>query len=122
MTQALKHPPSNYIDGEFIPIPGDSIVSRDPASPETIIWSGDSPIGHLDQAINAAQRAFDSWSATTLDERIAVMRSWQEVTKKHAPEMAGLIDIRNIPSDFPNRGVMPCNAPSRSPVLSCCFL
>ena len=46
---ALRHPPSNYIDGTFVPIPGDAIVSTDPARPDRVIWSGAAPVGHVDE-------------------------------------------------------------------------
>ena len=91
MTDALRHPPSNYINGSFLPLPGDAIRSHDPAMPDRIIWEGTPVDGHLNLAIEAARNAFESWSATSLDDRIAILRRWQEVTTKHAPRIARLI-------------------------------
>ena len=59
MTEALRHPPSNYINGTFLPIPGDAICSHDPAMPDRIIWEGNPEEGHLDQAIKAATTSAD---------------------------------------------------------------
>jgi succinylglutamic semialdehyde dehydrogenase len=87
----LRNPPSNYIAGRFIPIPGDTIASRDPADPSRIIWSGAPDSAHVDQAVAAAREAFPEWAATSLDERIAFLKLWAEMTSKRANDIAGLI-------------------------------
>ena len=38
--EALERPPSQYVGGAFVPIPGDAIVSRDPARPSRVVWAG----------------------------------------------------------------------------------
>ncbi|MCZ6835476.1 MAG: aldehyde dehydrogenase family protein [Planctomycetota bacterium] len=91
MNDVLRHGPSNYIDGSFIEIPGDTIVTRNPAQPDRIVWSGAPRFDHLEQAICAANLAFESWSSLTFEDRLAYLRKWQDVTKAHAETLADLI-------------------------------
>lgn len=87
----LQHPSSNYIGGRFVAIPGESIVSRDPADPSRIVWSG-SPIASLvDDAVAAARKACPEWAATPLEQRIIFLKRWAEITTKRAADIAGLI-------------------------------
>lgn len=91
MSSALAHPPSDYIDGQFVAIDGDSVISTDPADPDHIIWKGSPKIEHVEAAVNAANRALVQWSATSLDERIAALRRWQNVTGDYADKLTALI-------------------------------
>ena len=91
MTDALTQPSSNYINGVFEPIPGDALISTNPAAPDTVVWSGSPTVAHVDAAVSAARAALPAWSSTSIEERIAVLRRWQEATKKHVDRMAGLI-------------------------------
>ena len=91
MTEALHHPPSSYIDGRFVAIEGDGLVSTDPALPDRIIWQGSPPLEHVDEAIEAARRAFDEWSGRTLQERASVLKRWQEVVTRDRERIAGVI-------------------------------
>ena len=91
MTEALHHPPSSYIDGRFLAIEGDGLVSTDPASPDSVIWQGSPPLEHVDEAIEAARRAFDEWSGRTLQERASVLKRWQEVVTRDRERIAGVI-------------------------------
>ncbi len=47
MIDALKHPPSSYINGRFVPIEGDALVSTDPARPDRVVWQGSPPVEHV---------------------------------------------------------------------------
>jgi len=91
MHDALTQPASNYIDGLFTPITGDTVVSHDPANPRSIIWQGQPTSAAIDQAVASARHAFESWSETTLEQRIEVLRRWQAVTTAHVERIAGLI-------------------------------
>ncbi len=91
MTDALLHPPSNYINGQFRPIPGETIVSRDPSDPERVIWSGGEEVDHLDEAVAAAQAALPTWSSTSFEDRRDLLLRWKEVTGRHVDALAGLI-------------------------------
>ena len=76
----LRHPSSNYINGRFEPIPGSAIQSRNPAQPDQVIWSGAPDASSVERVINAARAAFDQWSATTFEQRAALLRKWAEIT------------------------------------------
>ncbi len=66
MIDALRQPASSYINGRFVPIEGDDLVSTDPADPDRIVWQGSPPLGHVDDAISAARAALDDWSCRTV--------------------------------------------------------
>ncbi|MHC5023474.1 MAG: aldehyde dehydrogenase family protein [Planctomycetota bacterium] len=91
MTDALAHPPSDYLDGAFVPLPGDGVVSTDPDRPDRVIWRGTPRAEHVDRAVTAARAAADAWADRPLDERIELLRRWQQVTREHADRLAGLI-------------------------------
>ncbi len=91
MTDAFSQPSSNYINGSFETIAGDGLVSTNPADPEAVVWSGTPTVDHVDPAVAAARAALPGWSATPIDERIAVLRAWAETTRKHVERIAGVI-------------------------------
>ncbi len=91
MNSILANPPSDYIDGQFVAIDGESVVSTDPADPQNRIWEGSPKLEHVDTAIIAANKALPKWAATSLEDRIAALRRWQNVTRDHAEKLALLI-------------------------------
>jgi aldehyde dehydrogenase (NAD+) len=81
-----------YVDGEWV----DAAESLDfsvinPASEETIaiISLGSAP--DVDKAVNAARRAFESYSETTVEARLALLRRIIEVYKANSEQMAQAI-------------------------------
>ena len=91
MTDITPRVPCDYIDGRFHPIPGGAVISRNPAAPDEVIWSGAPRPEHLDMAVAAANAALEPWSALTMEERIGFLRRWQAVTAAAAEGLAGLI-------------------------------
>ena len=91
MTDALAHPPSDYVGGRFLPIAGDSIVSANPAEPQHVIWQGAPNLDHIDAAVEAARQALPHWSSISIDERVAALRRWQHVVRDNADRLAELI-------------------------------
>lgn len=92
MTETLTQPvASNYINGQFVSIEGEDITSVNPARPDEIIWQGAGRIEHVNDAVDAAQRALPAWANAPIEERIAVLRRWQEVTTANVDRIAGLI-------------------------------
>ncbi len=89
--EALGVQPSNYIDGRWVSIAGDSLVSTNPAAPDQVIWQGAPNASHVDQAVEAARKAFGPWAATAFEERAALLRKWAEVATANAQRMAELI-------------------------------
>ncbi len=91
MTEALQQPASDYIDGQFVAIEGNALVSTNPAKPNEVVWSGSPKLSHVDDAVAASRRALADWSARSMDERAEFLKRWKDVTAKHAQRIAGLI-------------------------------
>jgi succinylglutamic semialdehyde dehydrogenase len=87
----LSHPPSNLVGGAFRPAPGEAIVTRDPAAPDRVVWSGASDGAHLDDAVEAARAAFPAWSALPPDARRAALERWRDACARHAGRIAAAI-------------------------------
>lgn len=87
----LNHEPCDLIGGEFIPIPGDEIVSVNPAHPDRVLWKGSPVLSHVDKAIAAAREALPVWSQWPIEKRIAVLRRYQEIAARRKQEMGELI-------------------------------
>jgi len=88
---ALRQPASSYINGRFVPIEGNDLVSTDPADPDRIIWQGSPQPAHVDDAISAARAALDDWSSRTVEQRAEFLRRWQEVVGENVELIAGVI-------------------------------
>jgi aldehyde dehydrogenase (NAD+) len=81
-----------YIDGKWVDPakPHDSTVIN-PASEEPIATISLGSVGDVDRAVRAAKRSFESYSETTLDERVALLRRILEVYQSKMEEMAETI-------------------------------
>ncbi len=91
MIDALKHPPSSYINGRFVPIEGDALVSTDPARPDRVVWQGSPPVEHVDEAIRAARAALPEWSGRSVEERAEYLRRWRDAVTEQNERIAGVI-------------------------------
>src|SRR5437867_3646732 len=91
METALRRGPCDYVGGRFVDIPGEGLVSADPAEPTRVIWRGAPEARHADVAVEAAQQAFEPWAALSLEERAAHLRRFQQVVRDNAQRLAGLI-------------------------------
>jgi aldehyde dehydrogenase (NAD+) len=78
-----------YIDGKWVDPaePHDSTVIN-PASEEPIATISLGSVRDVDRAVRAAKRSFESYSETTLDERVALLRRIIEVYQSKMEEMA----------------------------------
>ncbi len=95
---------ANLIAGEWHAIPGDSIVSTMPASPDRVVWSGSSNVEAVHEAISAARAALPAWSSTPIEKRIAVLRRFQQIAKAKAPELGSLISDETGKALWESRG------------------
>lgn len=84
---------SNLIAGQWHPIPGELLRSTMPASPDRVVWSGSPSVDAVHDAIKAARAALPAWSSTTIEQRVAVLRKFQEIAKSRASELGSLISI-----------------------------
>ncbi|MEM8836439.1 MAG: aldehyde dehydrogenase family protein, partial [Planctomycetota bacterium] len=88
----LKHEPCSLIAGEPIAIPGDTLVSTNPARPsDPPLWSGSPNAEHVQHAIDAAREALPAWSRTPIEKRIEALRAYQTIVRERAEEFGVLI-------------------------------
>jgi succinate-semialdehyde dehydrogenase/glutarate-semialdehyde dehydrogenase len=77
-----------YIDGEFLS--GDGRKTQDVTNPATLEVLGQLPHAteaDLDRALQAAQRAFESWRRTSPMERSRILRKVAELSRERAQEI-----------------------------------
>lgn len=80
-----------FVDGSWVPArTGDTFASRDPADGTTVGTAADMGAEDAALAVEAAQRAFVHWSATTAHERADVLRRWGALLREHEPRLAAL--------------------------------
>ncbi|MBG85122.1 MAG: N-succinylglutamate 5-semialdehyde dehydrogenase [Phycisphaerae bacterium] len=91
MTSVSFPKPCDVIDGSSRGIPGEALISRNPADPNEVIWSGAPSGGHVDQAVAAARNALPAWMGLSIDQRADHLRSWRDVASAHVDELAELI-------------------------------
>jgi aldehyde dehydrogenase (NAD+) len=81
-----------YIDGKWVdPTAVHDSVVINPATEEPIATISLGSTADVDRAVAAAKRAFESYSETSLDERVALLRRIVEVYKSKMDEMADTI-------------------------------
>ncbi len=83
-----------YIDGEWVrPAGAAAIDIIDPATEEAIARISAGSADDIDQAVAAARRAFDGWSATPKAERIAFLERLAAIYRRRMDEMAKAISL-----------------------------
>ena len=90
----LTTSPANLVAGDFRPLAGgdgDAIQSVNPASPDDVVFESATRRGDVADAVAAARAALPAWSGRSLEERVSVLRRWQELTKANADRIADLI-------------------------------
>ncbi|MET9110259.1 aldehyde dehydrogenase family protein [Streptomyces zhihengii] len=85
--------PSHWIDGRAVRGSGPSIDIVNPADESVIASMPGGTTEDVDQAVHAALAAFPSWSSTSPEERISVMRGLAEGMEKHAEKLAATITL-----------------------------
>ncbi|MFM9994803.1 MAG: aldehyde dehydrogenase family protein [Phycisphaerales bacterium] len=88
---SLRQPACDLIGGAWLPIPGDRVVSRNPARPADVIWSGAPDAAHVDHAVAASRGALHAWSRWTREKRFAVLRRLRAIYEREATRIADLI-------------------------------
>jgi aldehyde dehydrogenase (NAD+) len=81
-----------YVDGEWVSAAdGRDFPVINPASEETIAIISLGSVADVDKAVRAARRAFESYSETTVEVRLALLRRIIEIYKAKSEEMAQAI-------------------------------
>ncbi|MCA9300523.1 MAG: aldehyde dehydrogenase family protein, partial [Phycisphaerales bacterium] len=91
MTWTARREASALIGGAWRPTPGQDLVSRNPASPDDVLFSGATSVAHVGEAVDAARDAFEAWSATPFEARAAVLRTYRDLCASRVDEIADLI-------------------------------
>jgi succinylglutamic semialdehyde dehydrogenase len=82
---------SNFIGGRWVPIPGEVLVSRNPAWPAQVVYACGPVAGHVDQAVLAARGALGAWAGVEREKRFAVLRRYGQIAKEQQGAMSGLL-------------------------------
>jgi betaine-aldehyde dehydrogenase len=91
MATATKTKLQNFIDGEFVDAAdGSTEAVINPANGEAIAEMPLSNEEDVNRAVDAAKRAFDSWSTTTPGERGTALLKLADLIEEHAEELADL--------------------------------
>jgi aldehyde dehydrogenase (NAD+) len=79
-----------YIDGQWVgPVhPGAEIGVVNPATEEEVARIAAATPDDVEAAVQAAHRAFPSWSQTSCEERVEVLTAVREAYKKRIPQIA----------------------------------
>ncbi len=80
-----------FIGGDWAQTDGKSLVSTCPVD-ESVVFSGvQASASTIDQAIEAARNASETWAQTDVDQRIGFVEKYAEAVKDSMPELAELI-------------------------------
>ncbi|MES2019050.1 MAG: succinylglutamate-semialdehyde dehydrogenase [Pseudomonadota bacterium] len=79
---------SNYINGQWLPGTGRELVTIDPSTGRQTWSSLESTAADVESAVAGARTAFDAWSMTALDERIAICTRFRDLLKENAEALA----------------------------------
>ncbi len=82
---------ANLLGGHWTPIPGNALVSVNPARPAEPVWQGSPSVDHVAQAIDAARRAQPAWAALPIERRAAALRRFAELARAREAGLAALI-------------------------------
>ena len=81
-----------YIDGKWVaPVTPKTLDVINPANEEPYARISLGSKADVDKAVAAARRAFETWSRTTREERLALLKKIVEVYQKHYAEMVETI-------------------------------
>ena len=79
------------IDGRIVPAEGTPLEVLDPATEAVVGRVPDATDAQLQQAVEAAARAFETWRAVPLEQRRAAVRGLAEVLREHREELAAIL-------------------------------
>ncbi len=82
---------ADLIGGQWRSIGGSELRSDNPARPDETVWSGTPVLDHVDEAVAAARKAQPAWAATSIEDRIEVLRRFQRLVVEESESLARLI-------------------------------
>jgi aldehyde dehydrogenase (NAD+) len=85
----IDHTQQFYIDGEWVdPAGSDTLEVINPATEKPIATIAMGSAADVDRAVTAARKVFDSYAATTREERIDLLKRIVEVYKRRIGDVA----------------------------------
>ncbi|MBM4419869.1 MAG: NAD-dependent succinate-semialdehyde dehydrogenase [Chloroflexi bacterium] len=95
-TQAARAARSLFIDGAWHAAPGGrTFAVNNPATGAHLAEMGDGGVAEVRQAIEAAERAFPAWSATTADRRAALLSTAAARMVERVDDLAAVLTSEN---------------------------
>ncbi|WP_308637569.1 CoA-acylating methylmalonate-semialdehyde dehydrogenase [Paenibacillus silvisoli] len=95
-TQAQAQVLHNWIGGEWVPSSSEKTETvYNPATEDVIALVPLSAKEDVDRAVQTANEAFKSWSATPVPRRARVLFKYQQLLVEHWEELAGLVTLEN---------------------------
>jgi succinylglutamic semialdehyde dehydrogenase len=86
---------THLIDNDWLPGKGIEIVSKDPATEETL-WAGkEANALQVNEAVKAAHKHLKTWSQTKLDDKKAILKEFAKLVLMNAEDFATLISKEN---------------------------
>ncbi|MFC3051748.1 succinylglutamate-semialdehyde dehydrogenase [Kordiimonas pumila] len=82
---------THYINGNWQQGAGQTFKSFDPSNGSEIWTGSEATAAQVNEAVLAAESAFETWGFTPLDERLAIIRRYAELLVEKRPELAELI-------------------------------
>lgn len=84
-----------FVNGDWQAGEGEMLQSFDPCTGE-LVWQGRSASAQqVDQAVQAARRAFPQWRETAFEQRVAALQKFAAAVQKQQTELAILISREN---------------------------
>jgi succinylglutamic semialdehyde dehydrogenase len=82
---------THFINGQWLAGSGDNMDSVDPAKNQ-IVWQGQSATAdQVNQAVKAARDAFVTWSMTSFESRLAIVKKFAELLGENKTELSKII-------------------------------
>lgn len=80
----------DYFQSKFHSVKNDNAQFNKlcPADLSRTLWTASEDLSHIDHVIESAQKGFQTWRKTSLEERIKVLKRYQEIVAAKADEIA----------------------------------
>ena len=86
----------NFIDGKFVDTPGVSTMDvTNPATGKCIAKMPVCDATHIDEAVQVALKAFDTWGSMTIKQRATIMFKFHSLVNQNSKELAELVVLEN---------------------------
>jgi len=80
-----------YINGQWVAGNGAPISSTAPTTGDLLLEGQCATDADMDKAVSAARTAFEGWALTSLEDRISIIKRYQDILKENQDSIARLI-------------------------------